>query len=142
MKTFTINNLLHWHYKDSPPDSFIKSGTKLNMIITGEDDIEIRDEYHSMHELYEHRMALNIALFNLLDPYNETTGIGVCKSKLHADGTMFEGYFIVMCCTTFGQISYHYQLKHWDKFNIPEVERTPEWDGHTSLDVIERLMKL
>jgi len=102
---------------------------------------ECRDEYHSMHELYEHRMALNIAFFNLLW---KQAGFAdkVIKSKLHADGTMFEGYFIVMAITFEGQISYHYKLKHWDKFRIPEVERTPIWDGQGSMQVMERLMKL
>jgi len=107
-----------------------------NVIIT-----DVGDEYHTMHELYEHRMALNIALFHAL--YRDDYGVAtVMKSKLHHDGTMFDGYFIVMTLTPLGQISYHYKLKHWDKFNIPEVERTPEWDGHSSLQVMERLMKL
>lgn len=105
--------------------------------------IEYGDEYHTMHELYEHRMALNIALFNILandEEYNCDNK--VMKSKLHSDGTMFDGYFIVMAVTPVGQISYHYHLKHWDKFKIPEVERTPKWDGHGSLQVIERLMRI
>lgn len=104
---------------------------------------EIGDEYHTMHELYQHRMALNIALFHVLNIWDyEIAGTRVMKSKLHNDGTMFEGYFIVMAITPVGQISYHYKLKHWDKFQIPEVERTPKWDGHGSLEVMERLMKL
>jgi len=112
---------------------------------------DVGDEYHTMHELYEHRMALTIALFNFM--YMVDVSIRgeqpsyqrplYMKSKLHHDGTMFEGgYFIVMAITPEGQISYHYKLKHWDKFRIPEVERTPEWDGHGSLQVMERLMKL
>ena len=101
---------------------------------------ECRDEYHSMHELYQHRMALTIALFNTI---HSAKYWKVLKSKLHYDGTMFEGgYFIVMLLTDFGQISYHYQMKHWDEFKIPEVERAPAWDGHTSLDVLDRLAKI
>jgi hypothetical protein len=119
--------------------------------IEGADDLEVRDEYHSMHELYQHRMALNIALFHFMyemdkqirgDYYASFQQHKVMKSKLHADGTMFEGYFIVMAVTPYGQISYHYKLEHWDKFNLPVVENTPPWDGHSSLQVIERLMKL
>lgn len=104
---------------------------------------DIADEYHTMHELYQHRMALNIALFNLLSRMDKAIGIKtVMKSKLHNDGTMFEGnYFIVMY--TPKQISYHYDLKHWDKFKILEVERIPvAYDGHTANDVLERLMEL
>lgn len=107
------------------------------------DDIEIRDEYHSMHELYQHRMALTIALFNLINYVDTQNELTVIKSKLHFDGTMFDGgYFIVMALTPNGQISYHYKLKHWDKFRIPEVEKAPKWDGHTSLDALERLIKI
>ena len=119
-----------------------ETGIRRSLVFEG-DDIEVRDEYHSMHELYEHRMALNIALFNVIEYVGEP-GVPpfVMKSKLHHDGTMFEGYFIVMMITNLGQVSYHYKLKHWDKFKIEEVERTPEWDGHSSLDVLERLAKL
>lgn len=106
------------------------------------DEIEVRDEYHSMEDLYDHRMALNIALFNTWYEGNESN-ITVIKSKLHGDGTMFDGgYFIVMALTAEGQISYHYKLEHWDKFKIEEVERAPHWDGHTAKDVIERLIRL
>jgi hypothetical protein len=103
----------------------------------------VGDEYHTLHDLYEHRMALNVALFNLLGRMDKQIGVRtVVKSLLHKDGTMFEGgYFIVMY--TPKQISYHYHLKHWDKFQIPEVERIPvEYDGHTAHDVIERLLQL
>ena len=144
MKTFTISSERGFYVgMDKDPWN--------GLTITAEHDIEIRDEYHSMHELYQHRMALNIALFNFMyrldKQMNGDYEAGmedhhVMKSKLHNDGTMFEGYFIVMAVTTVGQISYHYKLKHWDKFQIPEVERTPAWDGHTSLDVLERLGKL
>lgn len=120
----------------------VRKGPKIVAITYEGEDIDVTDGYHTMHELYQHRMALNIALFNTLICGNDLDVKEVMKSKLHNDGTMFEGYFIVMAITEFGQISYHYDLKHWDKFKIPEVERTPEWDGHGSIEVIERLMKL
>jgi len=124
-------------------DQFGSEPTKYGFQIQADN---VSDGYHTMHELYQHRMALNIALFNSW--YDESVPDGyysqmqVMKSKLHHDGTMFDGYFIVMALTPHGQISYHYKLEHWDKFKIPEVERTPEYDDHTSNDVIERLMKL
>lgn len=115
--------------------------------------ISVSDGYHTMDELYEHRMALNVALFRYMhgielqfNPlYKQEPW--VCKSKLHNDGTMFEGYFIVACrfdeVAAIGQISYHYKLEHWDKFRIPEVERVPwEYDGHTPQDTITRLLSL
>ena len=100
---------------------------------------DIGDEYHTMHELYQHRMALTIALFHCI---HSAKYWKVLKSKQHHDDSMFEGYFIVMLLTDFGQISYHYKLKHWDKFKIPEVERAPKWDGHTSIEVLQRLEKI
>lgn len=114
--------------------------------------LEFGDNYHTMHELYQHRMALNIALFNHINIYEKYPGgPQVIKSKLHHDGTMFDGgYFIVMLIypnkkqiepKTF-QISYHYKLKHWDKFKIPEVERAPEWDRYTSSNTLERLLEI
>lgn len=112
---------------------------------------DIADDYHSMNELYDHRMALNIALFKFLHDIDveirQNKGVKnkpyIIKSKLHDDGTMFEGYFIVSMNGPDGQISYHYKLEHWDKFPITEVERVPwKYDGHTSQDVIDRLLKL
>ena len=103
---------------------------------------DVSDEYHSMHELYDHRMALNIALFHAWRDNPMSITPRVMKSKLHFDGTMFEGYFIVMAIDDDGrQISYHYKLEHWDKFKIPELERTPEWDGHNSEEVLKRLLE-
>ena len=148
-------------YNPSLIDSEMKTIEGIN-IKEGEKFVEIEaeqvgDQYHTMHELYQHRMALTIALFNYwakqryglelfydMDTIAKIDGMTVppivMKSKLHHDGTMFEGgYFIVMAITTHGQISYHYDLKHWNKFKIPEVERTPEWDGHGSLEVMQRL---
>lgn len=113
------------------------------ILVTGSNELEVSDGYHTMHELYEHRMALNVALFNFIHIYqNYPQGPRVLKSKLHDDGTMFEGYFIVAYNFHF-QISYHYDLKYWDLFKIPEVERVPwKYDDHMSKDVIERLLKL
>ena len=125
-KKYYVANITEHHIKDG------------NMEVWG---TECGDDYHTISELYDHRMALNIALFHAWFVANRPS-IKVMKSKLHNDGTMFPGYFIVMALTTEGQISYHYELSHWDKFKIPEVERTPEWDGHGSQNVLERLEKL
>ncbi len=102
------------------------------------DDEDLSDGYHTFGELYDHRRALTAALAA------ERADIS-WRSKAHHpdDSPMFEGgYFIVMAVTPVGQISYHYTLKHWDKFQIPEVERTPPYDGHSSLDVLARLEQL
>lgn len=44
-----------------------------------------------------------------------------------------------------GQVSNHYEMKDWSLFKIPEVDRAPEWDGHTpeeAADRIEEFLKL
>jgi hypothetical protein len=132
MKKFIINGIRS-----------IMSGAEENQLIIDTEG-DVSDGYHTMHELYKHRMALNIALFHLWNRISRNGGPSpiVLKSKLHSDGTMFPDYFIVMAITKFGQISYHYRMKHWNKFEIPEVERAPAYDGHTSMDVYERLLEL
>ena len=32
-------------------------------------------------------------------------------------------------------ITYHYKLKHWDKFQVKELAKAPEYDGHTPSDI-------
>ena len=113
----------------------------------------VSDGYHTMEELYEHRIALFAALINIVSGIEsgverrEIPGewlIGMAwKSRLHSDGTMFEGgYFIAGINFGEEQISYHMKEKWWDKFECQELERAPKYDGHTSKDVIERLFKI
>ena len=93
---------------------------------------EISDTYHTFGELYHHRAILTAALFSL--------NKHICwKSKLHDDFTMFPGYFIVGMSTDEGNATYHYPLKYWDIFDIPEKDRAPEHDGYTAEDAILRI---
>lgn len=69
------------------------------------------------------------------------------KSKLHDDERMFDGWFIVGMSIqkfdgTYESITYHLPLSWWDRFNVIELDKAPEWDGHTSKDIIERLLRL
>lgn len=63
------------------------------------------------------------------------------KSKQHHDGSMFDGDFIVGFTTPKGQYSYHYKLENWDFFDVPVLNRAPEYDGHQPND-IDRLISL
>lgn len=95
---------------------------------TSDDGCNIKDNFHTMSELYFHRMVL----FSLvLKAFKENAW----KSKLHQDGTMFEGYFIVGITTPDGDYTYHYDMKYWDMFDCKEIERAPEYDGHTPMDM-------
>lgn len=98
------------------------------------------DGYHTFDELYSHRMFLFAALLQLAQKQSKTEVI-TFKSKLHDDGTMFPNYFIVGVKTPEGYFTYHYHEDHWDLFDVIEVEKAPEWDGHKSDDVV-RLLSL
>lgn len=99
------------------------------------DTNKISDGYHTFDELYEHRAKL----FSVICNMNKNIS---WKSKLHDDGTMVEGYFIVGINTSEGQATYHYGLCYWDLFNVEELEKAPKYDGHTSSDAIERILTL
>lgn len=99
-------------------------------------DEDIRDQYHTMQELYHYRMLYHAyAIITWV-----LAGFPVVKSKQHHDGTMLgEDWFIVTAELPTGQVSNHYKMEHWKLFNCPEVKRAPEWDGHTPAIAAERL---
>jgi hypothetical protein len=92
------------------------------------------DGYHTFNELYNHRMVLFASLCN----QNKENS---WKALYHDDGTMFDDYFICGIETSYGQCTYHYKMKYWNLFKVKSLEKAPVWDGHTSNDVIERLLK-
>lgn len=97
-------------------------------LLTLPNKCEVSDGYHTYNELYEHRMILFSIICN-------TYAKQAWKSKLHQDGTMFDNYFVVGIDTENGQFTYHYELKHWDKFQVKELANAPEYDGHTPSDI-------
>lgn len=99
---------------------------------------QVSDGYHTFDELYEHRYHLFIALCQEVKPR-----ISVFKTMKHADGTMYAGWFLLMMVLNKGrQISYHLPMRLWDQCDFSEREYAPEFDGHTSDDVLERLRML
>lgn len=101
------------------------------------------DGFHTFDELYMHRVLLTAALFNawaLPLPKRGPT-MPVVKSKRHSSGELCfgGGWFIVVATLPTGQISYHYEMEHWDLFDIQNVMLPPTYDGHTPQDVIDRL---
>lgn len=100
---------------------------------------EVSDGYHTFNELYEYRMLYNAALFN---EFAKQGLYDVHKSRKHSNGEYPFGdsnWFIVMAELPTGQISNHYEMKDWDKFQIPEKPLANKWDGHSPRDVAERL---
>lgn len=99
---------------------------------------DVSDGYHTIGELYEFRKLYNAALFN---EWAESGKVNVGKSRLHHDGEkpFGGGWFVVWAELPTGQITNHYELKDWDLFRLPEKEKAPEYDEHTSHDVLDRL---
>ncbi len=109
---------------------------------SGIDVGEVSDGYHTFNELYEFRKVYNAALFN---SFNKHDLYNVHKSEYHHDGgkCFGGGWFIVVAILPGGQISNHYEMKDWDLFKIPSVEKAlHEFDGHTASDVLERLKSI
>ena len=107
------------------------------------------DGFHTFDELYEHRISLFIALCRLLRRQENLIGAVpdypfVWRSKLHHDGTNYEGWFIMGIGQEKGQqISYHLPLGVWNDTDFAQtLINAPEFDGHTSDDVLERLKKI
>lgn len=97
---------------------------------------KISDGYHTFDELYHHRAILFSVICNV---YRHRAW----KSKLHHDGTMYDGMFIVGIVSEQGQATYHYNINpYWDMFDVAEIERAPEWDGHTPDDAIKRIQSV
>lgn len=100
-------------------------------------DGDTSDGYHTFNELYFYRMLYNAhAAHGWL-----AQGIPVVKSWRHSDGEecFGGGWFIVTATLPAGQVSNHYEARHWGLFKVPEADLPPEWDGHTPHDAAMRL---
>lgn len=97
---------------------------------------ELSDGYHTFNELYDQRLILSAALFNT---YTDVAW----KSRRHSDGGLCfgGGWFIVGIDTPNGPYTYHYELKDWDLFKVPELEMGKSFDGHSCKDV-DRLLSI
>lgn len=113
---------------------------------------EISDGYHTFNELYDHRITLFVALARLCR--RQELKIGgwpgqpfVWRSKKHSDGELCFGtgtqYVLGIGNFPGQQITYHIPIERWDETNFAEtLDKAPEFDGHTSADVLERLKTL
>lgn len=105
------------------------------------DTENISDGCHTFKELYEFRKIYNAMLFN---EFAENKKYDIHKSWKHSDGKWCFGqekkWFIVVAELPTGQISNHYKEEDWDLFKIPVKEKANSYDGHSSQDVIERML--
>lgn len=97
---------------------------------------DLSDGYHTFNELYHHRAVLFSVICNAFKSC-------AWKSKMHSDGTMYDGMFIVGVDTPEGSATYHYDIEpYWDMFDVKELDNAPEWDGHTPDDAVSRIAGL
>lgn len=151
MEKITIKNL------KSLDDLVIgeKEGIK-TLVVQAPSYVDVSDGYHTMQELYDHRLTLWITLCRVCDGHAGMVADewGDCtippeqkpwRSKLHHDGTGYDGWFILAIGREAGkQITYHIPMSRWDETDFAETfEKAPvPFDGHTSADVLERLKAL
>jgi len=120
---------------------------EINKIIKDEnlDTDLISDGYHTFGELYDHRIALFIALCDAIFSHARFYPMDIIpwKSIRHSDNTEWEGWFIAGIGREEGkQITYHLPIEKWEYLGAIALDKAPKWDGHTPKDVIERLLKL
>ena len=104
-------------------------------------DLQVSDGFHTLDELYDHRITLWIALCRKLNQFTITRA---WRSKVYADGTSFEGWFVMGLYDKAGkQITYHLPIARWAETEFAKtLEKAPEFDGHTPADVLKRLAEL
>lgn len=102
------------------------------------------DGYHTFDELYDHRIRLHITLCKALAHAEYRGRKKPWKTWIHSDGTFYEGWFVLGIGRNQGhQITYHIPGAYWDELSmIKTLKKAPDFDGHTSSDVLERLQTL
>lgn len=109
---------------------------------------KVTDGYHTFDELYEHRIVIYIALCKMINAKEygkvEMEKRTVWRSQAHSDGSVWDGWFILGIGMKPGeQITYHLPMSKWDECSFAGTLGTaPEFDGHTSADVLKRLSQL
>ena len=123
-----------------------KEDTIIAVIDTGTNARKVCDllneQEETIQELYDFRLIYNALLFN---EWSKHDTIEVYKSKKHSDGELcFDGeWFVVVAILPTGQITNHYHIKYWDYFQIKEYPQVKdEFDGHTPIDVLNRLKSM
>lgn len=111
----------------------------INELIKHVDANKVSDGYHTFGELYEHRVSNYVKLCKQIAFTHE-----VWRSKLHSDGSSFEGWFVLgIHKAKDEQITYHLPIDRWNETDYAEtLDQAPEFDGHSSSDVLDRLRLL
>jgi hypothetical protein len=87
----------------------------------------VRDQFHSMDEVYKQRTILLMAIAKT----------GVLKSyKTAIEDRWFVGGLLLPS----GQVGFHLEAHYYNSFNAT-MEKAPDWDGHDSQLAIRRLLE-
>lgn len=116
--------------------STLMVGEQQNILLLTRPVGEVSDGDHSFDDLYDHRNVLFVGLLNLVN--------NAWYSEKHHDGSSFDGWFIAGVELTEGeQITYHLPNKYLElcALNVKHLEYAPEWDGHKSVDVLDRIVR-
>lgn len=98
----------------------------------------LSDGYHSFDDLYKHRNLLFVHLAKL---GHEAKKFEVWRSVKNSDGSMWKGWFVMGIHKEEGkQITYHLPIEFWDHTMFAETLDKGLWDGHSSHDVVDRLI--
>lgn len=122
-------------------------------VIVQAPEVEVSDEYHTMDDLYAHRVALFIVLCKQIENRNQRQDfdeISVWRSKHHHTDSagksepMFDDSYVMGIGKKVGeQITYHLPLSTWEYTEFAEtLDEAPEFDGHSAMDVLIRLRLL
>lgn len=120
------------------PNKYIYKIPSIKEGINSDNIGEFSDGYHTFNELYHHRAILFAVICNQFKNL-------AWKSLNHSDNDepMYDDMFIVGINTPQGPASYHYNIEpYWDMFDVKELPKAPEWDGHTPDDAIKRIYSL
>lgn len=105
----------------------------------------VSDGQHTFDELYEHRCLLFLAFCKALNYVALSDGsceTSTWMSRVHDDGSMWEGWFVAGIQDTRGNITYHLPERMWEwavQCGLVVVEKASPYDGHDSFDVLARL---
>ena len=109
----------------------------------GIDTNKISDGYHTFDDLYKHRVMLYMCVCRLAI---ETMDFECWKSTKHNDESVYDGWFIMGLVSVNDptlNITYHLPMTCFDNCDFAvTIDKAPEWDGHSSFDVLERLSKM
>lgn len=123
------------------------------VLLVQAEEAVVSDGFHTFDELYDHRITLYIAIARLLKRQENAIGhiapgeSFVWRSKRHSDGELCFGtgtqYVLGIGKEPGAQITYHIPIERWDETDFAEtLEVAPEWDKHTSADVLGRIKNL